>query len=347
MTFLGRVDRTTASDTRRAVVVERVNAPSQKAKASANTVNASSMWCPAVLVLFSVGFFVAYAVLGLVYIPLDYLAAFDDYGRSVAVLESIGIRIQMAPAFTLSAWLVPLLVAPFVPLDFFTDVFRILSYLVGVVMIGSLLSYDERLRVEELATLPASGYMWHDTILILACCLIVQPTRPWLILFGPGAAVCGGDTTTRRPAAIFVALGLVSIAVVLPTAYHFVDTTTGEMFIAGYPTASVFGTMLSYSIVLAFTRGYHLVSRSAYRSGRKWASCTGGIVALVWLLFSSAFVELWISSAYAFYLAFTSCTRLDPEPESACVRNLRRTCRVRLKQSQIPVYVNCTIWPSI
>lgn len=341
MAFLGRVERVVARDANRPLAIDRVGASKFKKPPTLSAVKSPAlMWYRAVLVVLSIGSLVAYVVLGLAYIPLEHLAAFDQYDRSLVVLKSIGVRLGMAPAFTLSVWLAPLLLAPFLPLDVLTGVFRILSYAVGIVMVGSLLSYEERLRVGNmLDTMPALGYMWHDTILILTCCLIVQPERPLLILLGPGAAICGGETTTRRPAALFVALGLVSIATVLPTAYAFVNPDTGEMFIAGYSTDSVFGTMLSYSVVLSFTRAYHLMARSAYRTGLKWASCVGWIVAFVWLLFGSAFVELWVSSAYAFYLAFTSCTRLDAEPESVLVRVLRRKCRVRSKNSQIPAYV--------
>lgn len=345
MGFLGRIDGDARGAARAPVVTRERPAVPQTTNGVAVAVAVgrapSDRWCATVLIALSVGFFAAYAALGLIYIPLDHLAQFDQYDRSVAVLASIWIRLRMAPAFTLAVWLAPLLVAPFIPLDFLTDVFKLLSYGVGVVMVGSLLSDDERVRVGGmLATMPALGYMWHDTILILACCLIVQPDRPWLVLLGPGAAVCGGATTTRRPAALFVALGLLSIAVVLPTAHRFIDTATGEMFIAGYSTDSVFGTMLSYSVILSFTRAYHLVSRSAYRAGRMWASCVGWIGAFAWLLFGTAFVELWVSTAYAFYLAFTSCTRLKPEPESACAKTIRHACRVRWSRSQIPFYVN-------
>ena len=283
---------------------------------------AAAWWLAA---LASLVIFGTYVGLGIGLIPTEFLFNFDEYHQAGAVLASVGIRIARAPAFTLLAWLAPLPVAMLLPLDVLTDVFRALSIVIGIVMVGSLISSAERARTYAmLQELPSLGYMWHDTVLILACALYAQPERPSLIFLGPGAVVCGGAPVTRRPAIGFVAAGLIGLLVVLPTAYRFVDTDTGSMFIAGYTTDSVFGTMLAYSVVLAFTRTYHLVARSGYRVLRASKTCSKRGLTCVWLLFGTAFTELWVSSAYAFYLAYTSCETLAPETPPRFVQDLRR-----------------------
>lgn len=269
----------------------------------------------------SIGALALLAASGVALIPSKYIFYVSHYwDDSRTVLASIGNRLSTAPLFTLAAWLGPLLVAPFIPLAILGPLLAILSYVVGIIMWASLMWASERARLlRDLENVPDLGYMWHDTILIALCFVFVQTDLPYLMLLGPGAMVCGSRTVTCTRPWIFLVLALVSIVIVLPSAIRFVDDD-GSMFIAGYASESLFAQMISYSMIFAFVKAYHLVSRGAYQVYFREGD---GVVmrraiVLVWVLMGTALVELWGSAGWAFYLAFASSWKICEEPGWAC-----------------------------
>ena len=250
---------------------------------------------------------------GIVFIPSKRLIDFGNYALSLSVIRSVGIRLYSAPLFTFMAWLAPIPLGMTIPLRYLGPLMSFLAIIVGVVMFVSLIYESERMQfVSMLRHLSHSGYMWHDVMLIAVTSFLIQPEKFWLLLMGPGAATCSGKNTTKLHPCIFIVLALISIVIIVPTAYLFIDDS-GSMFIATFPAKNVFGKMISYSMILAFTKTYHLICRSTVQSFQRYSSIQSRVFTTFWLLSGTALVELWGCSAWALHLAFVSYMDLEDE----------------------------------
>lgn len=252
-------------------------------------------------------------VVGVVYIPTEHLIDVKNVDKTIVVLNSVFVRLSVAPVFTLAAWLGPLLIGTKLPLRYLSPLFSLVSIVVGCILLLSLCAHRHRvLFVHMLRTMPHSGYMWHDSMLIALSSFLIQPASFWLIMLGPGAVTCAGRTATNRPPLIFIFVACVSLFIVVPTAYQFVDETNG-MFIATFPSENITGKLLSYSMVIAFTKTYHLICRSVHHGFLQYKSFRTRIILILWLLLGTALVQLWGSAAWTLHLAFVSFMNIRSE----------------------------------
>lgn len=268
----------------------------------------------AIQVLLSIAAVVTTFAIGLLYIPSDVLFVFDGYFEtSVNVLQSMKLRLEQNIAITLFAWLAPIIPSLFIPLWFTGLPLSVISIALGIIMTPSLLSPEERGRFTSmLETEPHLGYMWYETVLILSCAILLQPSKFWLFWLGPLVSICNGMTTSQLNPFIFIFLAFLSIFLVLPTADRFINDD-GEFFLLGYSTNSIYGTLLSIGFVCIWVKTYHLVCRGCLQSWKASSSVMNRIITIIWLLVGTALVELWVSSAFALHLAFTSYMRLTEE----------------------------------
>lgn len=253
-------------------------------------------------------------LVGLVYIPHDVLFAFEKYEDAAIVLRAMSSRIQNNTLFTLAVWLFPIPLAVALPLRITEVVLVPFALVTGAVMFLSLFLMEERIRfVHMLQTFPEAGYMWYEVVVISASCFVAAPTNFVVLWGGPMACVCAGPSTTRKNPRIFSTIALLSVVFILPTMKRFVNEEN-ELFLLGYTTKSVAGRLLSVGMILVWTRCYHLVCRGAYAAyTRPTAGTRIKVLCLVWILFGTALVEVWVSAAWAMHLAFSSVVGLSPE----------------------------------
>lgn len=267
------------------------------------------------LILSSVLSLVSIFVVGVAFIPTKRLIDFTSFGESLTVLNAVIVRFAQEPVFTFGAWIGPLLLAPFIPNRYLSPAFAVMSTCIGILMLLMLCNSEQRrLFLEMLTTLPHSGYMWHDVFVIALSSLIVQPTAFWLILLGPGAVTCVGAPTTSASPMLLILIAFTSLITIIPTAVYFVDDS-GSMFIPDFPADNIAGQMLNYSMVFAFVKTYHLISRSAYIALRRYTSLGTRFMIVIWMFTGTALVELWGCSAWILHLAFVSFMRIDVNSE--------------------------------
>ncbi len=249
--------------------------------------------------------------LGMEYIPSDVLVNFDNFEDSLTVLNAMWLRIRNHFWLTMGVWLLPIIPAVFLPLWVTELPLAASSMVIGMICVASFISYEERLRFTNmLMTIPELGYMWYEVVVISFCSFIMNPSSFWLLLGGPMVVVCVGPITTKVPSFPFVILAVLSIVIVLPTSARFVDEK-GEFFLTGYSTNSLYGSALSIGLVHVWVRTYHIVCRDCYQTFVQKKPYR--ILAVLWVLIGTALVELWVSSAFALHLAYTSFTRLKGE----------------------------------
>ena len=94
-------------------------------------------------------------------------------------------------------------------------------------------------------------------------------------------------------------------AIILPTMHTFINSR-GGLFLEGYETESIVGQIYQKSFILCWIRGYHLVCRDCYHTFRR-----NKLIAVLWLLTGSACVLIYVSSAYAFHMAFVSFMKIE------------------------------------
>ena len=251
-----------------------------------------------------------YFFLGVALITPDLLFVGNGYlEQSKLVFQGFLRRFAVAPLFTFGTWLIPLSFAPFIPLQATHWPLKIGAILCALTLAGAVAFFpSERYAfVEFVRTAPEMGYMWHDAMLIMICCFIVTPPSDLLLLWGgPMMCVCVGPRVTRLPACIFVVLGVLGFFIVLPTVSRFIDPSTGDFFLEGFTSTSVAANALSYGLILCWIKCYHLIARDCYATFND-----NRFVAIVWLVFGTACVLLYVSSAWAFHLAYTSRMRID------------------------------------
>lgn len=257
----------------------------------------------------------------------------DDYGELAATtLRGMWTRAENRPAVTLAAWLLPIVPAALVPLWATRLPLAVLAVAIALVGVGSLLGGTER---REFATFlsqsPEAGYMWHEVLLVTLCAFLVAPTHFFRLFGTPGTCVCVGPVrTTRLPPALFVALACASAATVLPTVAPLVDAETGEFFLLGYSTQSVYASALSVAMILVWVRTYHLVVHDALQvvAGRGRSRCARA-AAILYGLLTTALVEVWVCAAFALHLAASSAFALEDEADDPLEEWVSRTRVVR------------------
>jgi len=262
---------------------------------------------------FSFGCLIGIFLVGVIYIPRNVLVNFEDYNDSIDVLKAMGLRLTNNIVFTMLVWLLPIVFAIFIPLWILELPLFISSILLGSVSLLSLLSHNERINfINMLENVSEIGYMWYEVLLISICAFIVSPSSFLFVIGGPAVSVCCGPTTTNKPFFIFILLALLSIIFVLPTTAEFINDD-GEFYLLGYTTDSIFGTLLSISLILIWVKSYHLVCRDCYQTFKQSEKIYEKIFSIFWVLLGTALVEIWVSSAFALHLAYTSKLKLNRE----------------------------------
>ena len=281
-----------------------------------------------VLVLFVV------AAVAIWYVPSDLTFAYERYQDAGITLTGMGTRFQRQPLLTIVLWLVPAIATWFVPLWTTRLPLGAASLAVGVSSVVCLVSSEERRRLAAFwRTAPEAGYMWQEVALLSSCAFLVDPTSFLVLMGGPSSCVCLGRTTTTRPAWLFLILAVASIVTVLPSVSHLVDDSTGEFFLNGYTSESVFATLLAVSMMLVWVRTYHLVVRGArvwFLASLRWNSAARAIGAsssILYLLVGTALVQIWVCSAFALHLAVTSSVESVRAHLNACEDPLEREAR--------------------
>ena len=280
--------------------------------------------------LLSLGIIAAWTS-SVVLIPATALHGFATYADDASnVLHAMWSRLVNHPTLTLALWLAPIPVAALLPLWVTEIPLAFVAPPLVTVQIFSLLSPVERARASDLLRhAPDMGYMWHETVLIFASTFLVRPFDFWLFV-SPIVTVCNGPFEARRPWIWFVGLALASISTILPAVAPLINED-GEFFLHGYSTPSIFGSLLSTGFVLVWVRCYHLVSRGAvqlYRRGLVFYRVAG----VAWALVGTAFVELWVSGAWALHFAIASAFLLEREEWPQCVNRASRCCRLHVNR---------------
>lgn len=271
---------------------------------------------------------------GMEYIPNNVLVNFDHFEESYDVLYAMYLRFRNNIWVTLAAWLLPIVPALFIPLWVTELPLTFSSTVIGIICVASFISFHERSKfINMLITVPESGYMWYEVVVISFCSFFANPSHFWLLLGGPMVVVCAGPMTTTVSSVVFVVLAVLSIVFVLPTCARFVDEE-GEFFLTGYSTDSLYGNALSIGLVHVWVRTYHIVCRDCYQTFVQKKSYR--VLAVIWVLLGTALVELWVSSAWALHLAYSAVTRLKAEKraldvlrrlfDSHCKRGCSRLC---------------------
>ena len=261
--------------------------------------------------------------IGLTFIPRDTLFAFDDFERdSGKVLSAMGKHIVSRPLFTFSVWLLPIPFATFIPLWATEGLSDLVAIVLSLLAWTALLSSIERQRFTPmLMTIPESGYMWYETVVISLTVFAIRPFSFWLQLAGPTVSVCSGPKVlnlsesfimSKLYAVFFVTLAVTSIIFVLPTVAVFIGEDE-TFYLLGYTTESIIGNVWSIGFILIWIRTYHIVCRDAYTTFHKYESLSSRICAILWIILGTALVEIWVSSAWTLHFAYTLLFDLEAE----------------------------------
>ena len=267
--------------------------------------------------------------IGLNYIPYSVLFNFSDYDSSLDVLIAMGKRLLNEPLITLSAWLVPIPFAVFIPLSITEYPLKVSSIVLSFIAWVSIFFYEERVNfIDTLKTIPEMGYMWYEAVVIALSVFFVVPKSFWLIWGGPMVAACASPYRTDRNPLLFIIIAFTSIIFVLPTVSIFVNSS-GEFFLLGYSSDSVVARILSIGMIHVWVRTYHLVCRDCYNTFQKTNGKIPRVCAILYVLFNTALVEIWVCSAYALHFAYTSIFKVE-EAEDKFSRWLKKNTKTFL-----------------
>lgn len=266
--------------------------------------------------LLTVVLIVGILTVGLYFIPNEYIVNFDNYGQSFTVLDAMHKRFVDNTFVTIAGWIFPIVPAIFIPL-YATEILSLLSITLGCISLGSLLSFSEREHfIDLLENTPEMGYMWHEMINISLCTFLNKPNSFFTILLGPAACITTQTFDShgkyRYKYILFIIIAISSIVLVLPTVSVFIDDE-GEFFLLGYSTKSIYGTLLSYSMIIVWVRTYHLICRDVYQLFKTYSSKCVRIIAVIWSLLGTGLVLLWVSSAFALHIAIVYYFKLKSE----------------------------------
>lgn len=241
-------------------------------------------------------------IIGIGFVRSDVLLMTDDYGKYFQiVLNSIIVNAGNQPWFTFGTWLAPLLIGPFVPLRVLDLLLKFSSICASVTVFAFLFVPGELENMMFMIRHEAGmGYMWHDTFLIMLVTFINSPDDWASIMSGPWSCVTISSPVSRRHPLWFVLPGLCSLFIIAPTMHVFINPE-GGLFLGLFETESFIGDFYQKAFFICWIRCYHLICRDCYHTWNK-----SKFISIFWLLFGSACVLIYVSSAFAFHLAYTS-----------------------------------------
>lgn len=267
--------------------------------------------------------------LGLYYLPPNLLYNFYNSEGIVNLFSAMGKWIQNNLLFVFLTWLLPIPFAVFLPLKFTDPFLKIGAIVFTVLMFSSFLMENQPQEfINFLKNTPEASYMWYDYITIILGSFITQPTSFLLLFLGPPVCVTFGNYTPQNMLWLYIILSFISIIFIIQISNVFINENQ-EFFILGYSSTSTYANLLQSSMILVWIRCFHIVCRDCYNTFKKYNSIYYRSIAIVWLFVGTILVEIWVSTAWTFHLAYSAFMKLEQEPlfdfygliKRRCIRN--------------------------
>jgi hypothetical protein len=260
-------------------------------------------------------FFILFILfLGFYFIPLNLLYNFNNYEGIIDLFRAMGNWISNNFLFIFITWLLPIPFGVFIPLKYTELLLQLASIVFSIIMYGSFLIPGQGDRfINYLRTTPEASYMWYDYLTIVLGTFITQPSYFWLILFGPIVCITFGNYSPKKNWGLYVLLSALSIFFIVQISNVFINDQD-EFFILGYYSDSIFATSLQSGMIVVWIRCFHIVCRDCYNTFTKYKRVDYRILSIVWLFVGTSLVEIWVSTAWTFHLAYSSFMKLEKEP---------------------------------
>lgn len=295
---------------RKVHVVEKNNMHIEITKGKSNYLNKVKKISSVVLSLVIISFIL---FLGFYFIPLNLLYNFDNYEGTISLFRAMSKWIYNNVLFIFLTWLLPIPFGVFIPLKYTEILLKLAAVVFTIIMYGCFLVPTQGENfLNFLKNTPEASYMWYDYLTIVLGTFITQPSSFILILFGPIVCVTFGEYAPQFNWGLYILLSFVSIFFIIQISNVFINEK-GEFFLLGYSSDSVYAMFLQSGMIVVWIRCFHLVCRDCYSTFVKYQRLDYRIISLVWLLIGTILVEIWVSTAWTFHLAYSAIFKLEKE----------------------------------
>ena len=280
---------------------------------SENILEKKTEWKKPLFFLLSLSSYLLAFFMGIYFIPTEIIFRISNYNEISSLFLAMWGWFSNNIGFIFLTWILPIPFGIFIPLKYTEAPLAISAVILTSMMYISLfLPYEGENFIYFLKNTSEASYMWYDYITITTVTFITQPFSFIIIFLGPTVCVTCGEYTTNKSFLIYLLVSLLSILIIVQISQRFINDN-GEFFLLGYKSKSYFATLFQSSMIIVWVRCFHLICRDCYNTFVKYDSNCYRIIAVLWVLFGTALVEIWVSSSWALHLAYTSFMVLEKE----------------------------------